>query len=122
MPKLGDTLVPLIFISDGTYLSKFAGDKKEWPVYMTIVNLTSKIRQMPSAHTVVMVALLPLPIKNHNSPQKRFDEQQQTNREVLNEVLQRILQPVIFKQNPYAQSLYYNVLCADGNFRYCKPV
>jgi len=120
--RLWDTLVPLIFMSDGTHLSNYAGDKKEWPVYMTIGNLSSKIRQMPSVHTVVMVALLPIPIKNRNIPQKRLDEQRQTNREVLNEVLRRVLQPLTFELNPSAGSGYYNVLCADGNFRRCKPV
>jgi hypothetical protein len=109
-------------MSDGTHLSNFAGDKKEWPVYMTIGNLSSKLRQMPSTHSVVMVALLPIPIKNRNIPQKRLDEQRHTNREVLNEVLRRVLQPLTFKQNPSAESGYYNVLCADGNFRRCKPV
>jgi len=52
----------------------------------------------------------------------RLDEQQQTNREVLNEVLQCPLPPLTCKQNPSAESGYYNVLCADGNFRRCKPV
>jgi len=41
---------------------------------MTIGNLSSEIRQMPSAHTIVMVAHLPIPIKNRNIPQKRLDE------------------------------------------------
>jgi hypothetical protein len=120
--RLGDTLVPLIFMSDRTHLSNFAGDKTEWPVYMTIGNQSSKIRQMPSAHTIVMVALVPIPIQNLNNLQKRLDEQRQTNREVLNEVLHRILQPITFKQNRNAECGYYNVLCADGNFRHCKPV
>jgi len=120
--RLGDTLVPLFFMSDRTHLSNFAGDMKEWPVYVTIGNLSSKIRKMPSAHTVVMVALLPIPIKNRNIPQKRLDVQRQTNREVLNEVLRRLLQPLTFKHNPNAESGYYKVLCADGNFRRCKPV
>jgi len=61
-------------MSDETHLSNFAGDKKEWPAYMTIGNLSLKIRHIPSAHTVVMVALLPIPIKNRNIPQKRLDE------------------------------------------------
>jgi len=68
-----------------------------------------------------MVALLPIPIKNRNIPQKRLDEQRQTNREVLHDVLRRLLQPLTFKQNPSAGSGYYNVLCADGNFRRFKP-
>jgi hypothetical protein len=120
--RLGVILVPLIFMSDGTHLWNFAGDKKEWPVYMTIGNLSSKIRQMPAAHTVIMVALLPSPIKNCNIPQMRLDGQRQTNRDVLIDVLRWVLQPLTLKLNPSAKSGYYNVLCADGNFRHCKPV
>jgi len=93
-------VVPLIFMSDGTHLSNFAGDKKEWPVYMTIGNLASKISQIPSTHSIVMVALLPIPIKNRIIPQKRLDEQQHTNQEVLSEVLWRVLHPLTFKHNP----------------------
>jgi len=109
-------------MSDGTHLSNFAGDQKEWPVYRTIGNLSSNIRWMPSTHSVVMVALLTIPIKNRNIPQKRLDEQWQTNREVLNEVLRQLLQPLTFKHNPSAESGYYNVLFVDGKFRCCKPV
>jgi hypothetical protein len=119
---VGDTLVSLIFMSEGTHLSNFAGRKKQWPGYMTIRNLSSKIRQMPSTHTVVMVALIPIPIKNRIIPQKRLEEQRQTNREVLNKVLRRVLLPLTVKQNPSAESGYYNVLCADGYFRRCNPV
>jgi hypothetical protein len=84
-------------MSDGTHLSNFAGDKKEWPVYMAIGNLSSKIRQTPATQSVVMVALLPIAINNGNIPQKQLDEQRQTNREVVNEVLRRQLQPLTFK-------------------------
>jgi hypothetical protein len=120
--RLGGTLVPLIFMSGRTHLSKFARDKKEWPVYMTIGNLSSKIGQMLSFHTVVMVALLPIPIKNRNIPQKRQGEQRHKNREVLKEVLWRVLQPLRLKQNPNAENGYNNVLRADSNSRHCKPV
>jgi hypothetical protein len=89
---------------------------------MTIGNVSSKICLTPSMHSVVMVALLPSPIKNRNIPQTRLDEQRQTNREVLNEVLRRQLQLLTFEQNPSAGSGYYNVLFADGNFRHCKLV
>jgi len=89
---------------------------------MTIGNLCSQIHHMPSTHTVIIVALLPIPSKNSNIPQKLLHEQQQTNREVLNEVLWQVLQPLTFKQNPNAKSGYHNVLCADGIFRHRKPV
>jgi len=120
--RLADTQVPLIFMSDGTHLLNFAGDKNEWPVDMTIGNLSSKILQMPSAHTIVMVALLHFPIKNCHIPQKRLNEQRQTNQDVLNEVLQRVLHPLTLKLNPSAESGYYNVLCAAGNYKRCKQV
>jgi hypothetical protein len=94
---LGDTLVPLLFLSDGTHLSNFACDKTAWPVYMTIGNLSSKIRHMPAAQTVVMVTLLPISIRNRSMPQKRLDEQRQTNREVLNAVLRRVPQHLTSK-------------------------
>ena len=108
-------------MSDGTHLSNFPGDTKDWHVYMTIGHLSSKLRQMPSMHSILMVAVLPIPIKNRNIPQKRLDEQQHTNREVLNKILRRVLQPLTFKQNPSAESGYYNILRADGNFRRCNP-
>jgi len=69
-----------------------------------------------------MVTLLLIPIKNGNIPQKRLHEQRQTNREVLNKLLWRHLQPITFKQNRSSGSGYYNVLCADGNFKHWKPV
>jgi hypothetical protein len=41
---------------------------------------------------------------------------------MLNEVLRQLNQPLTFQHNPGAESRYYNVLYADGNFRHCKPV
>jgi hypothetical protein len=37
-----------------------------------------------------------------------------------NKVPQRVLQPLTLKHNSSAESGYYNILCADGNFRHCK--
>jgi len=119
MLRVGDTLVPLIIMSDGTHLSNFAVYKIEWPVYMTIGNLSSMIRQMPSTYSVVMVACLPIPTKNRNIPQTQLDEQRQPNREVLNEVLRQVHHPPTFKQNPSTMSGYDNILCAGDNVSLC---
>ena len=73
--RVGDTLVPLMFMSNGTHLSNSAGDNIEWHKYITTGNVSSKLRQMPSTHSGVMVALLPIPITTGNIPQKRLDEQ-----------------------------------------------
>jgi len=89
---------------------------------MKITDLSSKIRQMPSTHSVAMIALRLIGGMNHNTLHVRLDEWLQANREVLDEVLRRVLQPLIFKQNASTKSGYYNIVCADGNFRRFKPV
>jgi hypothetical protein len=122
MLRLGYTLVPLIVRPDRTQLLNSAGDNKELGVYVTIGNLSSKIRQMYSSFTVVMVALQPIPITNRNIPHMRREEQWQTNHMVLNEVLRRELPPHTFGLNPSAKSGYYNVLCTVGNFTHSNLV
>ena len=122
MFRVGDALVPLILMCDGIHLSNFAGNKKESRLYLAISTLSSRIGQMPSTNSVVMVALLPILIKHRNISQKRLDRQRQTTREVLNEVLLWQFRPQNFRQNPSTESRYYNVLCTHGNFRRCKPV
>jgi len=122
MLRVGDTVAPLIFMSDGTHLSHFAGHKKEWPVEMTMGNVSSKICPIPSTYSIFLVTLLLIPIKNHNIVQKRLDEQWQTNWEVLNEELWWELQPLTLKHNPSAESGYYSVPCPDGNMRLCEPI
>jgi hypothetical protein len=109
-------------MSNGTHLHNFAANKKEWPVYMTIGNLSSMIHQMPPTHSVVMLALQLIPIKNRNISPQRVNELRQTTREVPITVLRRVRQPLNFKEHPSTESRYYNVLSADGNFRSCKPV
>ena len=77
--RVGDILVPLIFMSDRTHHSKCVGNQKELSEYTTIGNVSSKIRQMRSMHGVEMVCFLLCPIENHNNPQKGPDNQRQTN-------------------------------------------
>jgi hypothetical protein len=93
-----------MFMSDRILLLHFVGDEKEWLVYMTIGNLSLTICQMFSMHCVVIVAVLPIPIKNHHIPQTLLDEERQPNREVLNEALQHSVQPLTFRQYPSAES------------------
>jgi len=40
---------------------------------------------------------------------------------MLTKVLRRMLEPLTLKQNPSAESGYFNVICADSNFSHCKP-
>jgi len=122
MLRVGDTLCALICMSDGIPLLTAAGANKELPVHMTIGTQSSKICHMPSTHSLVMFALLPIPIKMCNITQQQLDEPRQTNWNVLNKVLRQVYQPVTWEQDPSAECEYYNFLCADGNFRRWKLV
>jgi hypothetical protein len=77
--RLRDTLVPWIFLSDGTHLSNFTGDKKEWHVYMSIGKVSSKIYYMPSIHSVVVIDPLPIPNQYPNSHRKQLEEHWEIN-------------------------------------------
>jgi len=57
---VGSTLVPVIFASDTTHLTNFSGDGKLWPIYMSIGNIPSSIRQKPNQRAWVLVVLLPV--------------------------------------------------------------
>jgi len=84
MLRVGDTLVPMNFMSNGACFLNFAGDKNEWPVYRTIGNVSLKFHQMPSTDSIIMVPLWLSPIGNRNIFQKCLDEQWESNQEALN--------------------------------------
>jgi hypothetical protein len=48
---------------------------QEWQVYITIANVSSKIRHIPSMQSLVTVSLMLIPFKSHNIAQKALDEQ-----------------------------------------------
>jgi hypothetical protein len=112
----------LIFKSDKTHLSNFASTNKVWPANMIIGKLGSKISLMPSMQSGIMIAFLPIPIKNGNILQMQMDDQQQVHREVLHEVLRQVFQPLTWEHNPYAKSGHYNVRSVGRNYRSCKLV
>lgn len=101
-------------MSDGTHLTNFSGDKKAWPIYMTIGNLSAEARMKHSLHSVVLVALLPIPIKMRDIPLGRRNAQRERNRMVSQHVLHHVMKPIL---NP--ESRRFHARCADGNFRRC---
>lgn len=110
---VGGTLVPLIFLSDSTHLTNFAGDKA-WPVYMTIGNLRSSVRMKPMMHSVVLVALLPQPLEARDVPLAQKNKQMKQNRLIQQTVLDYLLQPL---SSP-ADSEFV-ALCSDDRRRSC---
>ena len=54
------TVVPIIGLVDQTYLTNVWGNKKAWPVSMTLGNILSPRRNSPAKMLVLLVALLPI--------------------------------------------------------------
>jgi hypothetical protein len=67
-----------------------------------------------------MVALLAIPIKCYNIPQKQLDWPRPNNLEILTKVLWRGLQPLTFKQNHSGKCGNHSIACADGKFNFWK--
>jgi hypothetical protein len=112
----GGTLVPVICMSDSTHLTNFAGDKKAWPIYMTIGNINSSSRGKPTEYASVLLGLLPVPRKLKKMNKKAKDVQRATNQEVLREAIKAILSPI-----NQAAVRGMEVLCGDGLIRTCFP-
>ncbi|TFY53548.1 hypothetical protein EVJ58_g9391 [Rhodofomes roseus] len=56
----GATIAPIILASDATKLTNFGGDKKAWPVYLSIGNISKSVRRQPSQRAMVLVGYIPV--------------------------------------------------------------
>lgn len=115
---VGSTLIPVLFASDQTHLTNFSGDKKLWPWYMSIGNIESTVRNKPSYHAWIPLALLPIPPKRmRNIPGNSIDKQEVETLQILHEVISFVLSPITDENSQSG----YKMECADENVRLCFP-
>ena len=113
----GALVRPIIGISDQTHLSNFSGDKKAWPVYITIGNINSKTRNSPTTMAILLLALLPVPPKFTQQSAAADDRQHQINADSLQGVFRLIFDPL---QDVVDEGSLMD--CGDGKVRRCFPV
>ena len=58
------TIVPVLGSSNQTHLTNYSGDKKAWPVFLSLGNVQSSERLEETRNCSVLVALLPVPPKH----------------------------------------------------------
>ena len=110
-------VVSVILTSDETYLTNFSRDKKAWPLYLTIRNLPSTVRNKPSRLATVLLALLPVPPKIGDVTPLVAKQYAGMKADVHHRVLQAILQPLkdVGKDG-------INIECADFQTHRCFPI
>jgi len=107
----------MIGLSDQTHLNNFFGDKKAWPVYMTIGNILSLTRSSPAKMPILLLALLPVPAKFTGESARTNEAQRQTNADVLGAVFDLALPPLQQVARVGTVMDY-----ADGKTQLCFPI
>lgn len=105
--------MPIILASDSTQLKLF-GDKKAYPVYMTIGNISKAVRRRPSARAWILVGYIPVPdlscIKNE-------EKQRETRWGIFHTCMAKLMEPLKAVAVEGVE-----MLCADGGVRRVHPI
>ncbi|KAF8868444.1 hypothetical protein BD779DRAFT_1460797 [Infundibulicybe gibba] len=109
----GAAIAPLILASDKTQLSQFQGDKKAWPVYLTIGNILKEVRHCPSAHATLLLGYLPVPKLDCYSDATCSLASYQ----LFHHCMSRILEPLIKAGQDGVE-----MVCANGFIRLIHPI
>ncbi|KAJ4484458.1 hypothetical protein C8R41DRAFT_921708 [Lentinula lateritia] len=102
------TVAPIILTSDETQLSTFSGDKKAWPVYLSIGNIEKAVRRKPSSRAWVLLGYIPISGLDCYSEDRRSD----AGCQLFHDCIKKMLQPLIDKGLTPTE-----MACSDGFIR-----
>ncbi|KAK7433564.1 hypothetical protein VKT23_020718 [Stygiomarasmius scandens] len=113
LPKDYGTVAPGIIASDQTQLSTFSGDKKAWPVYLSIGNIEKGVRRKPSSRAFLLLGYIP------TSKLECFLEKEcsQMGHQLFHDCMKIILEPLERAGREGAKTI-----CADGYERLVFPL
>ncbi|KAJ4470609.1 hypothetical protein C8J55DRAFT_435997 [Lentinula edodes] len=102
------TVAPIILASDETQLSTFSGDKKAWPVYLSIGNIEKAVRRKPSSRAWVLLGYIPVSGLDCYSEDRRSD----AGCQLFHDCIKKMIQPLIDKGLAPTE-----MACSDGFIR-----
>ncbi|KAG8708775.1 hypothetical protein FRC09_001037 [Ceratobasidium sp. 395] len=108
------TIAPILLATDKLQLSLFSGDKKAWPVYITIMNIDKEIWKSTNERAMLLIGYIPVPDLLFIS---NLEERRQKKWDVYHAALTKILAPL--KQ---ASAIGIEMVCADGGVRRVYPI
>ncbi|KAI0281068.1 hypothetical protein BC826DRAFT_1094230 [Russula brevipes] len=107
----GGVVCPVILSTDKTNISKFSGDKKAYPVYLTIGNISKSLRRQPSSHATILIGYLPIPHFNC------FSDPQVPTYRIFYGCMKQILEPLRDVGRHGVE-----MVCADTTIRCIFPI
>jgi hypothetical protein len=110
------TVIPVICTSNGTHLTYFSGDKKAWPVYLTIGNIPSVTPNKPTNMAMIHVVLLPIP------PTFTGGSSTDRHRREANRVIHCNVLRILFEGIRNAGMTGVRLACGDAQYRMCYPI
>ncbi|KIO24757.1 hypothetical protein M407DRAFT_51577, partial [Tulasnella calospora MUT 4182] len=111
--KPGATVAPVILASDKTKFSYFSGDKAAWPVYLTIGNISKRVRRKTSKRAVLLLGYLPVAKLHCWSDSKR----KAIGHDLFHACMRRFVEPLVT-----AGKQGVNMHCADKKTRRVHPL
>ncbi|THU94436.1 hypothetical protein K435DRAFT_668435 [Dendrothele bispora CBS 962.96] len=113
LPHEFGTVTPVIVASDQTQLSTFSGDKKAWPVYLSIGNVEKSIRRKPSSRAFLLVGYIPTSKLECFSEKRRS----QMGYQLFHDCMKKVFEPL-----EKAGREGVKMVCADGYERLVYPL
>lgn len=108
------TIAPIILASDQTQLSILGNGQKAWPVYLTIGNISKKLRSRPSQRAMLLVGFIPMTnLTCISGEEKRREMGWQLFHACMKEILELIKE---------ASLTGVDMLCVDGGVRHVYPI
>ncbi|CCA75821.1 hypothetical protein PIIN_09809 [Serendipita indica DSM 11827] len=108
----GQTVIPVILGSDKTHLTEFTGDKKAWPLYLSIGNIAMSARSSPAYDAWMLIAYIPVPAwKDSKKIQKTLSAR------LFHQCMKLVLNPLV---EPGKTGI--EMADASGKVRICVPL